>query len=56
MERGFMGDGDPPEITDEIRAETAERYITAFETITGRKFESVAASPEAEREFLLSIL
>jgi phosphoribosylaminoimidazole-succinocarboxamide synthase len=56
MERGFKGDGEAPEITDEIRIETAERYIKAFETITGEKFEPVADSPEAEREFLLSIL
>jgi len=56
MERGFMGDGQPPEITDAIRVETAERYITAYETVTGETFEPVAVDPEAEKDFLLSLL
>ncbi|MEK7528899.1 MAG: phosphoribosylaminoimidazolesuccinocarboxamide synthase [Patescibacteria group bacterium] len=39
-ERGFRGDGEIPEIPDEIRAETGRRYIEAYELITGRTFNS----------------
>lgn len=56
MERGYSGDGTPPAITDEIRIETAERYIAAFEKVTGSPFAPVAASPEAEIEFIRSLL
>lgn len=37
-ERGFTGDGEIPAIPDEIRAETARRYMEAYELITGQKF------------------
>lgn len=56
MDRGYMGDGTPPAITDEIRVEVAQRYMTAYETVTGGKFTSVAGDAEAEREFLRSLL
>jgi len=36
--QGFRGDGDPPALTDEVRVEAAERYIRAYELITGREF------------------
>jgi len=36
--RGFRGDGEIPAIPDEIRAETARRYIEAYERISGRRF------------------
>jgi phosphoribosylaminoimidazole-succinocarboxamide synthase len=36
--RGFRGDGEVPPIPDEVRVETARRYIEAFELITGRQF------------------
>lgn len=35
---GFRGDGEPPVLTDEVRVEAAERYIRAYELITGRDF------------------
>jgi phosphoribosylaminoimidazole-succinocarboxamide synthase len=38
-ERGYRGDGPPPEIPVEVRCEAARRYIEAFEQITGRAFE-----------------
>jgi phosphoribosylaminoimidazole-succinocarboxamide synthase len=34
-ERGFSGDGTPPPIPDEVRVDLAEKYLTAFERITG---------------------
>jgi len=39
LERGYSGDGEPPVIPDEVRLEMAERYITAFEEITGETFK-----------------
>ncbi|MCK9186917.1 phosphoribosylaminoimidazolesuccinocarboxamide synthase [Candidatus Gracilibacteria bacterium] len=37
-ERGFRGEGEIPVIPDEIRTETARRYIEAYELITGQTF------------------
>jgi len=56
LERGFMGNGEAPHIPDDIRIETALRYITAFETITGEKFVPKSDSPEAERKKILSYM
>lgn len=39
-DRGFTGDGEIPLVTDDIRVETARRYIEAFELITGQEFEA----------------
>jgi len=36
--KDFIGEGDIPEIPDEIKAETARRYIQAYELITGQTF------------------
>ncbi len=47
-DRGFRGDGEIPAIPDEIKAETARRYIEAFELITGQKFQA-QVGPVAER-------
>jgi phosphoribosylaminoimidazole-succinocarboxamide synthase len=38
-ERGFSGQGTPPPIPDDVRVMLAEKYVTAFERITGTKFE-----------------
>lgn len=35
-ERGFMGQGTPPAIPDEVRVELAQKYLAAFEQITGQ--------------------
>jgi len=37
-QQGFTGDGAPPPIPDEVKVETTERYIEAYEKITGRRF------------------
>ena len=55
MERGFMGNGEPPDIPDEIRTEVAWRYIQAFELITGSSFTAQSGSAESEREKLMSL-
>lgn len=39
MDQGYMGDGEPPEITEDVRVELAQRYAEAFQTITGQIFE-----------------
>ncbi|MDP2642675.1 MAG: phosphoribosylaminoimidazolesuccinocarboxamide synthase [Candidatus Peregrinibacteria bacterium] len=36
--RGFRGEGEIPVVPDEIRVETARRYIEAYELITGQTF------------------
>ncbi len=39
-DKGFIGEGDIPEIPDEVRVEAARRYIEAYELITGQNFEA----------------
>jgi len=39
-ERGFVGEGEIPVIPDDIKVETARRYIEAYELVTGQKFEA----------------
>lgn len=46
-ERGFKGDGEIPVIPDDIRVETARRYIEAYELITGQKFEAQVGDVDA---------
>jgi phosphoribosylaminoimidazole-succinocarboxamide synthase len=38
-ERGYRGDGEPPEATDELIAQVSERYIALYEMLTGQTFE-----------------
>lgn len=44
--RGFRGEGDVPAIPDEVRVETARRYIEAYELITGREFTASVGAPQ----------
>jgi len=39
-DKGFVGEGAVPEIPDDIRVETARRYIEAYELITGQTFSA----------------
>jgi phosphoribosylaminoimidazole-succinocarboxamide synthase len=48
MEHGFSGNGEPPAIPDEVRVETAWRYVEAYETITGTRFDARAGSAADE--------
>ena len=52
--RGFNGDGEIPEIPDEIRAETARRYMEAYELITGESFDGESGNVIARLEQNLS--
>jgi phosphoribosylaminoimidazole-succinocarboxamide synthase len=36
--QGYRGDGPPPALTDDVRVGAAERYIAAYEQITGQPF------------------
>ena len=38
LERGWKGDGPAPAIPDDVRLEVGWRYITAWQTITGKTF------------------
>jgi len=40
--QGYMGDGEMPAITDEVRIETAKKYNEAYEKITGLPFQAEA--------------
>jgi len=37
-ERNFMGDGTPPELTDDVIIELVKRYVWVYEQITGMEF------------------
>ena len=50
VERGYSGDGSPPELPDTVRCEAARRYIEAYETLTGRAFEPSIEEPVARIE------
>ena len=38
IEKGFSGEGVPPELSDEIRITLAERYVELYRTLTGKEF------------------
>jgi phosphoribosylaminoimidazole-succinocarboxamide synthase len=38
IDRGFSGEGTPPELTEDIRTTLAERYVELFKILTGREF------------------
>lgn len=40
VERGYRGDGPPPPMSKELIVALAQRYITVFEKLTGRKFQA----------------
>jgi len=46
VDQGFRGEGSPPALSTEIRAEAARRYVELFEQLTGRTFEPDAEPPQ----------
>ncbi|MCL4135720.1 UNVERIFIED_CONTAM: hypothetical protein GTU68_056820 [Idotea baltica] len=50
---GYMGDGQPPEFSDDFRIEAAERYIEVCELITGKPF---IATPGEAKPAIESVL
>jgi phosphoribosylaminoimidazole-succinocarboxamide synthase len=47
LAQGYKGDGDPPPMTDDVRVGAAERYISAYEQITGEPFVPDTRPPVA---------
>jgi phosphoribosylaminoimidazole-succinocarboxamide synthase len=45
--KGFLGDGDIPEIPADVRVEASRRYIAAFEAITGEELVPDTREPAA---------
>jgi phosphoribosylaminoimidazole-succinocarboxamide synthase len=45
---GFSGDGDVPELPEDVWTATSARYIDAYERLTGLAFEP-GATPIADR-------
>ena len=54
VERGFRGDGDPPAIPDDVRIETASRYIALAEDVTQQPFEPTATTAHERVNSLLA--
>lgn len=40
ISKGFMGEGQAPNLPDEVKIEACMRYMKAFEQVTGRKFDA----------------
>jgi phosphoribosylaminoimidazole-succinocarboxamide synthase len=55
-ERGFTGEGEAPEIPDRVRAETAWRYIQAYDCITRENFEPLPTGPQSEEAIIERII
>ncbi|GEJ59444.1 phosphoribosylaminoimidazolesuccinocarboxamide synthase [Anaeromyxobacter diazotrophicus] len=49
-EHGFSGHGQPPPLSDDVRVMLAQKYIEAFERLTGTAFESQVGSVAARIE------
>ena len=44
IDKGYMGEGEPPEIDAEFRVDTTLKYIEAYEKITGLEFNAEVGS------------
>jgi phosphoribosylaminoimidazole-succinocarboxamide synthase len=55
LSRGWKGDGPAPEIPDDVRIEVARKYISAWETITGRDFVPHALDAARESSLIASL-
>jgi phosphoribosylaminoimidazole-succinocarboxamide synthase len=49
-DQGYMGDGPVPEVPDEIKVKTTEKYIQAYELITGQSFTAEPGDVQARLE------
>lgn len=52
---GYIGDGPPPKLPDEVRVGAALRYVEAYERITGAAFNADTAEPLARIRRNLSL-
>ncbi|MBI4509154.1 MAG: phosphoribosylaminoimidazolesuccinocarboxamide synthase [Deltaproteobacteria bacterium] len=46
-EQGYLGDGPPPPLPDDVRIEAARRYISIYELVTGHSFVPDVGDPIA---------
>jgi phosphoribosylaminoimidazole-succinocarboxamide synthase len=46
VSQGFRGEGTPPSLPDDVRIEAAQRYIQAYEVVTGLEFKADDAPAE----------
>ena len=46
-ERGYKGEGTPPELSDEVRCEAARRYVRVYEQVSGLNFVPDVSEPVA---------
>jgi phosphoribosylaminoimidazole-succinocarboxamide synthase len=46
-ERGYKGEGTPPELSNEVRCEAARRYVRAYEQVSGLSFVPDLSEPLA---------
>lgn len=56
MERGYRGDGPPPQIPADVFGEVSRRYRQAFELLTETPWASQSYGIEAEKRKILSFL
>jgi phosphoribosylaminoimidazole-succinocarboxamide synthase len=56
LARGWKGDGTPPDIPADVRVQVARKYITAWETITGRTFVPRALDAKSESTLISGLI
>jgi phosphoribosylaminoimidazole-succinocarboxamide synthase len=56
MERGYQGDGLPPEVPQAVFDEVSARYRRAYETLTGSEWKTQSLESEAEKRKILLFL
>ena len=54
-EGGYLGDGPPPPLSDEVRCEAVRRYIALYELVTVIEFVPDTAEPVARIKQKLGI-
>jgi phosphoribosylaminoimidazole-succinocarboxamide synthase len=47
VDAGYRGDGDPPDVPDDVWTATSTRYVDAYERLTGLAFEPGATPADA---------
>ena len=50
MERGWMGEGEPPKFDDDFKVKIARRYISTYEELTGLPFKAKVGDAKARIE------
>lgn len=53
VQKGYRGDGEPPDMPQELQVKTADRYIKIYEMITGKQF--TPGSYPLERSVIMSV-